>query len=340
MQCTLYIPHLIPPSEIGAALWRTVDAPHLKTLLARARFTAREGEDNDASLCNLFGVTRQQDWPLAPLLACAEDLATKNDTGYWLCATPIHLETRRNALMLTDPAALALTATESIAFAATLAEHLREENVTLHAARPGHWFLRCDAPPVMTTAPLGRATGHDVRTFLPQGKDSARWHRILTEIQMLLHAHPANDAREAQGLPPVNSIWLWGGGTAPPAGHAPYAKVYSSNAAIRALANHCGCPIEDAPARLLAEMLSGSNGSAHFFSLELLVPLMRQGDLQTWSTTVTTLERDWFAPLTAALKSRHVSAITLISSNDATTQQFVMQRSDAYKFWRNNNYFE
>lgn len=340
MQCTLYIPHLIPPIEIGDALWRTVDAPHLKTLLARAQYTARDGEDNDASLCKIFGVIRQQDWPLAPLLARGENLIAGHDQGYWLCATPIHLETRRNALILTDPAALAITATESKAFADMLVEHLHEEHVTLHAPQPGHWFLHCDTPPAMTTTPLGRVTGRDVRTFLPQGKDSARWHRILTEIQMLLHAHPANDAREARGLAPVNSVWLWGGGTVPPAGHAPYAKVYSGNATIRALANRGGCPIEDAPERLLPEMLSGSNSGAHFFSLELLIPLMHQGDLQTWSTTVTALEHDWFAPLAAALKSRHVSAATLISSNDATMQQFVMQPNDAYKFWRKNKYIE
>ncbi|HSC98716.1 MAG TPA: hypothetical protein VLI21_07425, partial [Casimicrobiaceae bacterium] len=34
------------------------------------------------------------------------------------------------------------------------------------------------------------------------------------EIQMLLHEHPVNAAREARSEPPVTGIWFWGGGTA------------------------------------------------------------------------------------------------------------------------------
>ncbi|MCB1639923.1 MAG: hypothetical protein KDI15_13865, partial [Thiothrix sp.] len=30
------------------------------------------------------------------------------------------------------------------------------------------------------------------------------------ELQMLLHQHPVNQARERQGQLPVNSLWLWG----------------------------------------------------------------------------------------------------------------------------------
>ena len=40
----------------------------------------------------------------------------------------------------------------------------------------------------------------------------ARWRRWLTEMQMLLHEHPANAAREARGRSPVTGVWFWGGG--------------------------------------------------------------------------------------------------------------------------------
>ena len=336
MQCTLYIPHLLPPHELGEALWRTVDAPRLKNMLAHAAFTMGAAADASAPLCGTFGIARQQDWPLAPVLARAENLAT-NDTnsGYWLCATPVHLETRRNALMLSDPAALEITAAESAAFAAMLAEHLREEHVTLHAPRPDRWFLQCDTPPMMTTASLDTVTGRDVRTFLPQGPDSPRWHRILTEIQMLLHAHPLNDAREARGLVPVNSVWLWAGGTLPPPSVAPFDAVCSDDATVCALARHCGCGVEARPDIITPETLKAGS---HLFSFELLAPLMRQGDVQAWSTAVTTLNRDWFNPLFDALKAHRLSALTLVSFNDGGTRQFVMRSSDTIKFWRKNIY--
>jgi hypothetical protein len=341
MPCTLYIPHLLPPPELGDALWRTVDAPRLKKMLTRAAFTTNATVDSSALLCGTFGIARQQDWPLAPLLARAENLAANDNSdtnsGYWLCATPVHLETRRNALMLTDPAALEITAAESTAFAAMLAEHLREEHITLHAPRLDRWFLQCDTPPMMTTAGLDTVMGRDVRTFLPQGPDSPRWHRILTEIQMLLHTHPLNDAREARGAAPVNSVWLWAGGTLPPPAAAPFDAVCSDDAIVCALARHCGCAVEARPHIITLETLKAGS---HLLSFELLAPLMRQGDMQAWSTAVTALNRDWFNPLFDALQAHRLSALTLISSNDSGTRQFVMRNSDAMKFWRKNIYLQ
>ena len=333
MQCTLHIPHLIPPREFAESLWRTVDAPQLKTLLARADFSRSAESGTDAGLCGAFGVARQQDWPLAPLLARSENLAT--ESGYWLCATPVHLETRRNALVLTDPASLAMTAADSAAFAATLADHLREENVTLHAPQPACWFLRCDASPVMTTSSLEAVTGRDVRLSLPQGPDSPRWRRILTEIQMLLHAHPANDARETSGHAPVNSVWLWGGGTLPTPAPAAYDAVWSDDLMVRALTYHSACRSEPCPARIAVDALQAGS---HFFSFEALAALMRQGDLQAWSNAVSALNRDWFNPLMHALKSRRLRTLSIISANDTGTQQFVIHPSDQIKFWRKNKY--
>ena len=333
MDCTLFIPHLLPPRELGDAFWRTVDAPQLKTLLARATWTSDAAIDTDAWLCGMFGIARQQDFPLAPLLAAHENLDA--GSGYWLCATPVHLETRRNALVLADPASLEITAAESAAFAATLADHLREESITLHAPQPGRWFLRCDAMPAMTTSSLGAVTGRDVRPFLPQGPDSARWHRILTEIQMLLHAHPLNDAREARGRLPVNSVWLWGGGTLPAPAPAVFDRVWSDDTTVRALAHHCACRLEPKPERVITATLEGAS---HLFSFESLEALMRRGDVRAWSNAVTALNRDGFVPLLDALKARRLNTLTIVSTNDTGIRQFVIRGKDLLKFWRKNKY--
>ncbi|MGZ3589320.1 MAG: 2,3-bisphosphoglycerate-independent phosphoglycerate mutase, partial [Thermodesulfobacteriota bacterium] len=55
--------------------------------------------------------------------------------------------------------------------------------------------------------------GREISPFLPQMKEP-----ILTLVkasQRLLKNHPVNHAREAKGLPPANSIWLWGQGQSP-----------------------------------------------------------------------------------------------------------------------------
>ncbi|MEQ1774519.1 MAG: hypothetical protein ABL891_12115 [Burkholderiales bacterium] len=333
MDCTLFIPHLLPPGGQGDALWRTVDAPQLKRMLDRAAFTVDAAMDADAWLCDRFGIARQQDFPLAPILAAQENLNA--GSGYWLCATPVHLETRRNALNLADPAGLDITADESAAFVATLADHLREDSITLYAPHPGRWFLHSGASPSITTANLASVTGRDVRSFLPQGPDSPRWHRILTEIQMLLHSHAMNDARETRGQLPVNSVWLWGGGTLPTAASSPFATVWSDDGIVRALAHHSTCPLQPQPARVTPEKLK--DGS-HLFSYERLETFLRQGDAQAWSNAVTVLNRDWFMPLLDMLKERDLKTLTLITSNDTGTRQFVNHASDYMKFWHKNKY--
>ncbi|MGZ3493069.1 MAG: cofactor-independent phosphoglycerate mutase [Thermodesulfobacteriota bacterium] len=55
--------------------------------------------------------------------------------------------------------------------------------------------------------------GREISPFLLQMKEP-----ILTLVkasQRLLKNHPVNHAREAKGLPPANSIWLWGQGQSP-----------------------------------------------------------------------------------------------------------------------------
>lgn len=335
MDCTLFIPCLLPPKagEQGDALWRTVDAPELKQLLARATMATDTTVDAEAWLCHTFGIARQQDFPLAPLLAEAENLDAAH--GYWLNATPAHLETRRNALVLADPAILKITIEESMAFAAILADHLREENVTLHAPRPDRWFLHCGIAPALATTSLATVIGRDIRPHLPRGADSARWHRILTEMQMLLHAHPANDAREARGLPPVNSVWLWGGGTLPAQAAAPFASVWSDNDIVRALARYGTCRCEPLPARISPE--TWKEGS-HFFSFDPLATHQRNGDAQAWGNAVTALNRDWFIPLLGALKSRRLRTLTLVCTDDRGLRRFVLHAGDLMKFWRKNKY--
>ena len=45
----------------------------------------------------------------------------------------------------------------------------------------------------------------------PQDPSFKPWRRLLNEIQMLWHTHPVNILRTERGLPPINSLWLYGG---------------------------------------------------------------------------------------------------------------------------------
>ncbi len=76
-------------------------------------------------------------------------------------------------------------------------------------------YLRAAEPISTASVPACAIDQREPGQFLPTG-DYTRMHRnILSEIEMALHEHAVNLRRVEDGLQPVNSLWLWGGGTAP-----------------------------------------------------------------------------------------------------------------------------
>ncbi len=76
-------------------------------------------------------------------------------------------------------------------------------------------YLRAAQPISTSSVPAYVVDQCEPGRFLPTG-DYTQMHRnILGEIEMALHEHEVNLRRVEEGLQPVNSLWLWGGGTAP-----------------------------------------------------------------------------------------------------------------------------
>jgi hypothetical protein len=97
-----------------------------------------------------------------------------------------------------------------------LQEALADDD-TLGFVRVGaRGYLRSDTP--MPTALLSPANinGRDLRDRLPTDPTATNYHRLLSEIQMILHNSPVNQQRAEQGKRAINSLWIWGGGTASP----------------------------------------------------------------------------------------------------------------------------
>ncbi len=53
----------------------------------------------------------------------------------------------------------------------------------------------------------------EISSFLPATTEPI--FTLMKQSQRLLKNHPVNQARQAKGLPPANSIWLWGQGRSP-----------------------------------------------------------------------------------------------------------------------------
>jgi len=209
-----------------------------------------------------------------------------------------------------------------------LNEHFAGMGMAFFAPHPRRWYVRLEAEPQITTSPLQQVAWCDAKFHQPQGADALRWQRIVTEVQMLLYAHPLNQEREARGELLVNSLWLWGGGRA-----TQLAKVFDavggdSGLAV-AFAQAGGVPQIES----LQEMLAGKFESGLWVCSAPSEALQR-GDLYAWRESVNNIETEFAQPLLKALQAGRLQRIRLEVLRENDSQLFEFTRGDAWKLWR------
>lgn len=317
MNCHLYL-ELSPEQLAEPALLQ----PSLERLLAIGRVKHKQ-ELFEVALCRAFGIAQQRDWPIAPLSWLGEG----NDPAgfYWLCADPVHFQLQRDYFSLSYPVPLALTAVESEALLDTLNRHFQRDGLNFFfggtsSSHTGRWYLRLNEVPNIRTSLAMQVVGRDVTTFLPQGEHAAQWHHTLNEIQMLLHDHPVNQAREANGKLPVNSLWLSGGGVLP--GRAvsddkPGSKIiFTDNPLAKGMALTADLPCFDLPEN--AKALSSSVQENVWLVLD----------------NADDAEFRWFAPLLAGLREGKIRQLNLNLASADRMLNVLIQPRDLWKFWR------
>ena len=134
----------------------------------------------------------------------------------WIAAAdPVYLEPRLDHLCLH---ALRRTGVEASQMRA-LINHLQATlavGTEYGFTRLGSYgYLSSKSPVATATMPAYVVDQQRPDEFLPAAGDTAVHRNLLSEIEMALHEHEVNLTREANGQLPINSLWLWGGGTAP-----------------------------------------------------------------------------------------------------------------------------
>ncbi len=243
MHITLVLP------ELATALARDdapAKAPSLARIVGRGALRV-EPEGWAAALAPLYGVARQQDWPLAPLRALRHGL----DPGgaYWLHVTPVTMVPGRDDVRIAG-AATALAAEDAQALLAVLNPHFAPDGLALLPLAPDEWLARLARAPSLLTRALETVVGEPLRPLLPTGNDAGEWRRWEQEMQMLLHAHPVNAAREAAGNAPVNGLWFDEGGILPAPSARADVATFGADARIAALARFNGADAVPPPSSL------------------------------------------------------------------------------------------
>jgi hypothetical protein len=156
--------------------------------------------------------------PAAPFELLGLQGGVINSNAVWACIQPIHLHATRDHLVLMHPDHIPLSDAESAALLAEAKPLFQDEfKAEVIAADPHRWFINPAHFASLTTHSIDQVHGRNIDWWLPRdtaevGKARA-WRKLQNEIQMLWHISPINEARQASGLPAINSIWISGTGS-------------------------------------------------------------------------------------------------------------------------------
>ena len=324
---------LFLPQEISVDACADLSVPILEKMLARAKPALLPSEVYSTDtleewLCRTFGIAQQLNEPIAPITLIADGV--QPGTGYWLRADPVHLQMQRTQLFLHPD--VPLNADEAAQLCTSLNTHFVAEGLRFFSPHPQRWYLQIESVPDIVTRPLSQVAGRNVQTYLPKGQDALRWHKIFNEIQMLFFEHAVNQAREARGDLPINSIWLWGGGHAVEQLARPYTKVCGDSFLAGAFAQAAGIPYQILPDDLI-RYVDDNEGDVLIVWEGLRRPF-QQGDLRAWRDSVQRLEQSYIAPLWEALRNGRIKQLCLNILNAGVVYRFVLRRSAVWKPWR------
>lgn len=324
------ISDLFLPRDFAAEVSSGLSLPALEKLLARGHGETLPAVPLENWLCEWFGVPCQTDVPIAPIAAAFDGLPVCDPAGGgWLRADPTHLRLQREQVVLLPN--VEIDAEEAAQFCASLNEHFGAEGLAFFAPHPQRWYVRLDSLPDIKTVPLSQAAGRNVHGLLPKGGDAARWHQVFNEIQMLLFAHPLNEARETRGALPVNSVWFWGGGdnvVAP--SQQVYDSVHSDEVLVEMFAAAADIPFAEWPAQWRAD----ENEGKQLLVWTGLRSALQRGDLGAWHDALQEFEHGYAQPLWQALRDGKIAQLQIDIVGGESIRQVRLTRGDAWAFWR------
>ena len=267
-EVTVHVPGLLGPwpRALAGDVVRGLELPGLVGLLSRARPAGRgrrprgsrgSGSADPASFERLafgvFGYPAGGDDVPAAALTWERDAAgsrpgeaAAGPDGRFLVrlrADPVHLRPDLDAARLFDSSHFSLSRGEAASMAEALDRHFAPEGVRFEALHPIRWYARLEKAPDAVFRPPGAAAARGAGASLPAGNEGSIWRRRMNEAQMVLHAHPVNQAREARGELPVNSVWFWGAGEPGPIPRRRFHEVVADDPLVRALAGRSGARV-------------------------------------------------------------------------------------------------
>lgn len=179
-------------------------------------------------------------------------------------------------------------------------------------------YLRGRDPLASSLSSPGAVNGQTPRDYLPDGEGAGRYRGLVSEIEMALHDHPVNLERQRRGLPPVNSLWIWGGGELPDMSGVPHPPLFADDPLLSGYWRANGAVESPWPGDIAACLDAADDG------LVAVAPDVDDADcLELWLTE-----------LKAALSSGRLSSLRILFYDGVAAN---VSRGDAIRFWRRGN---
>lgn len=301
------IPHLtiVVPGVIAAlqsAYERSDAIPQLPGLEA----LLRSSEPTQAWAPDDLNFARLDPWQAALLLALGSDCYTCGlasatlswrgagqalSDGTYLHLEPVHLTAGMDRLHLFN---LSVEQSAREQLCESLRAPLAGFGFELQLGPDGDWFAYSSSQlDLVTYSPRSRFNNH-VYEIMPSGADAAALRRLMTEVQMLWHAHPINVQRERRGESLVSGVWPWGAGRPQRGVLSDPPHVLSSSSYVRGLSEYL--QFNCAPLPSANDLLSST---AH----KIIVVLEEE--------TLHELDERWLLAILRAWQGGHINQLDL-----------------------------
>jgi hypothetical protein len=332
-QITLVLPYSLPPAELAQDLVRALKAPALAALISRASGKELPFDDNQRALphegwlAQSLALSPQG----APAFAAAAMRGFGLDSGSasWFIINPAHIEITRSHLMMNDLRQLRLDDAHARALFATAKPVFDDMGKTLVYGDAQTWFMAAGDWEALQTSSPDAAIGQNLTDWLPTGDAAADFRKLQNEVQMLWFEHPANVAREANGLAAINSFWPWGRSSST---HAPASQTLMAATGVPPwLAMLANCPAPSLP-----DPFSGKQADSILFCGDLIAPAIA-GDWANWLARMQHFDDSLFAPTLAGMQNGRKASVKLVMSNRANIKEFITSKSAQKAFWRTQN---
>jgi hypothetical protein len=271
--------------------------------------------------------------PASVAAAACDELASADMV--WLAA-PVHLSASLTTVHLDPFGLLRLDAVAQDTLRASFERTFRDSGYRLVPTSSGVFLTAGPALTDIETADPAHHLGSSITEALPKGRDAPALRRLGAEIDMWLHEHPVNQARQRERRRSISSLWFWGGG-APLRGSkiianaAELPDVYSDDAYVTGLCRAAGRSVQ--PLRHTFAAIAES----HTERVAVVMPVFQADDSAPSGTRAVTplealerLDRQWIGPALAALNEGDFARVSIIANN----KQLTLQRRDAFKRWR------